>query len=115
MISDEIKSKIREWNRADFALFDAVNDIFTQKIEDYGFDKMQLEIKELRARIDELMKFCVADKTSFVPNWSEAAIEFGCQNQSNPFVREYMLVYSYILDGDTLVQELCFDRRRTEI
>ena len=82
MISDEIKLKIKEWNRADFALFDAVNDIFTQKIEDYGFDKMQLEIKELRARIDELMKFCVADKTSFVPNWSEAAIEFGCLNQS---------------------------------
>ena len=82
VISEEIKSKIQKWNRADSALFDAVNAKFWQKVKDYGFDKMQNEIKELHARIDELMKFCVAGKTSFVPKWSEAAIEIGCQNQT---------------------------------
>ena len=82
MISEEIKSNIQKWNRADSALFDAVNAKFWQKVKDYGFDKMQVEIKELHARIDELMKFCVAGKTSFVPKWSEAAIEIGCQKQT---------------------------------
>ena len=82
VISDDLKSKIQEWNRADSALFDAVNAEFWKKVKDYGFDKMQIEIKELHARIDELMEFCVAGKTSFVPKWSEAAIELGCQNQN---------------------------------
>lgn len=41
---------------------------------------MQLEIKALHVYIDKLMKFCVAGTTTFVPDWSEAAIELGCQN-----------------------------------
>ena len=74
-----MKLKIRDWNRADSALFDAVNVTFWQKINRYGIDRMQHDIKDLHSRIDELMKFCVAGKTSFVPKWSEASIEFGCQ------------------------------------
>ena len=107
VISEEIKAKIQKWNRADSALFDAVNAKFWQKVKDYGFDKMQVEIKELHARIDELMKFCVAGKTSFVPKWSEAAIETGCQKQT-----KYALVWN---DADTLILELSFDRGRSKI
>ena len=83
MISDEIKSKIRGWNRADAALFDAVNAEFWRKIEKYGNNTMQLQIEELRKRIDKLMKFCVEDLTTFVPNWSEVAIEIGCLGMQN--------------------------------
>lgn len=42
---------------------------------------MQREIKALHVRIDKLMKFCVAYTTTFVPNWSEAAIEIGYQKK----------------------------------
>ena len=111
VISDDLKSKIQEWNRADSALFDAVNAEFWKKVKDYGFDKMQIEIKELHARIDELMEFCVAGKTSFVPKWSEAAIELGCQNQNQTNASHNC----FFLNSDTLVLELCFDRRRSKI
>ena len=40
---------------------------------------MQHDIRDLHARIDELMKFCVAGKKSFIPSWSEESIEIGCQ------------------------------------
>ena len=78
MISNEIKSKIRGWNRADAALFDAINVEFWRKIEKYGNNTMQLQIEELHKRIDNMMKFCVADLTTFIPKWSEVAIEIGC-------------------------------------
>ena len=48
---------------------------FWQKVEGYGFDKMQLELKALQAKIDFLMQFCVAGQISKVPKWSEVAIE----------------------------------------
>lgn len=42
-------------------LFDAVNSTFWAKIENFGFDKMEMEVKNLRRLIDERMKFCVAE------------------------------------------------------
>ena len=61
VLSDELKAKIRSWNRADSALFDAVNSTFWSKIEKFGFEKMETEVKHLRELIDERMKFCVAE------------------------------------------------------
>ena len=61
VLSDELKAKIRSWNRADSALFDAVNSTFWSKIEKFGFEKMEIEVKNLRELIDERMKFCVAE------------------------------------------------------
>ena len=59
--------KIRSWNGADSALFDAVNSTFWSKIEKFGFDKMEIEVKKLRKMIDEKMKFCVAEISVFTP------------------------------------------------
>ena len=61
VLSDELKAKIRSWNRADSALFDAVNSTFWSKIEKFGFEKMEIEVKNLRELIDERMKFCVKE------------------------------------------------------
>ena len=61
VLSDELKAKIRSWNRADSALFDAVNSTFWSEIEEFGFEKMEIEVKNLRELIDERMKFCVAE------------------------------------------------------
>ena len=60
-LPNELKDKIRSWNRADSALFDAVNSTFWSKIEAFGFTKMETEVKNLRNLIDERMKFCVAE------------------------------------------------------
>ena len=56
-----MKEKIRSWNRADSALFEAVNSTFWSKIEKFGFEIMEIEVKHLRKLIDERMKFCVAE------------------------------------------------------
>lgn len=61
VLSNELKTKIRSWNLADSMLFDAVNSTFWAKIEKFGFDKMEMEVKNLRKLIDERMKFCVAE------------------------------------------------------
>ena len=60
-LSNELKDKIRSWNHADSALFDAVNSTFWSKIEKFGFVKMETEVENLRNLIDERMKFCVAE------------------------------------------------------
>ena len=49
VLSDDLKSKIRSWNRADSALFDAVNSTFWAKIQNFGFDNMEMEVKKLRS------------------------------------------------------------------
>lgn len=51
---------------------------------------MQLEIKALHVQVDKLLKFCVAGTTTFVPDWSEAAIELGCQNNT------FLLIFKVI-------------------
>ena len=102
--------KIRDWNRADSALFDAVNVTFWQKINRYGIDRMQHDINDLHSRIDELMKFCVAGKTSFVPKWSEASIELGCQTKTRSFGVVELLTSmnkEYILTEEGKQSEKC--------
>ena len=64
ILSDELKAKIRSWNLADSMLFDAVNSTFWSKIEEFGKDKMKIEVEILRDLIDERMKFCVAEISS---------------------------------------------------
>ena len=44
VLSNELKEKIRSWNRADSELFDAVNSTFWSKIENFGFEKMEIEV-----------------------------------------------------------------------
>ena len=46
LLSDELK--IRSWNRADSALFDAVNSTFWLKIEKFGFKSLAV-VREKRA------------------------------------------------------------------
>ena len=58
ILSDELKAKIRSWNLADSMLFDAVNSTFWSKIEEFGKDKMKIEVEILRDLIDERMNFC---------------------------------------------------------
>ena len=53
VLSDELKAKIQSWNRADSSLFDAVNSTFWVKIAEYGVDKMDMQVKELRLGLHE--------------------------------------------------------------
>ena len=49
VLSDDLKSKIRSWNRADSALFDAVNSTFWARIQNFGFDNMEMQVQKLRS------------------------------------------------------------------
>ena len=54
-----IREKVREWNKADSALFDYFNKSLWKKIESFGAQKMQEEVKKLQEINQDLKEKCV--------------------------------------------------------
>ena len=57
--SKRIREKVRKWNKADSALFDHFNNSLWQKIEHFGFQRMQKEVKILQKINQNLRSQCV--------------------------------------------------------
>ena len=100
VLSNELKTKIRSWNLADSMLFDAVNSTFWAKIEKFGFDKMEMEVKSLRKLIDERMEFCVAEISVLTKEE---------QLKQCPLCKTVSSMQKYVLteQGRALSQKLC--------
>ena len=57
--TNRIRKKVREWNKADSALFDHFNKSLWNKIENFGFHRMKVEVKKLQTINQDLKKQCV--------------------------------------------------------
>ena len=53
-----ISKKVREWNKADSALFDYFNKSLWNKIEKFGYQRMEHEVTKLQAINQNLMNQC---------------------------------------------------------
>ena len=57
--NEELAQKIMEWNAADTALFNAANQTFWNRIEEFGEDNMKRELEEFREERSKLYTMCV--------------------------------------------------------
>jgi len=63
--TDRIRKKVREWNKADSALFDYFNKTLWDKIEKFGFQKMKTKVKQLNNINQNLMAQCSGGKKNY--------------------------------------------------
>ncbi|CAK8697056.1 unnamed protein product [Clavelina lepadiformis] len=58
-LPEQLRKKIRKWNKADAALFDHFNATFWRKIQDYNLEKMRVDTEALKRLNEEFEKECV--------------------------------------------------------
>ncbi|XP_076816690.1 galactosylceramide sulfotransferase-like isoform X2 [Clavelina lepadiformis] len=58
-VPEQLRKKIRKWNKADAALFDHFNATFWRKIQDYNLEKMRVDTVALKRLNEEFEKECV--------------------------------------------------------
>ena len=58
-LTEQIKTKIRSWNKADAAVYDHFNNTFWRKVEEYGYERMQKDLKLLDQMNKQLQERCV--------------------------------------------------------
>jgi galactosylceramide sulfotransferase len=58
-LTPALRAKAREWNGADWRLYQHFNATFWAKVEAYGWTRMEQEVKELRRRNAEMAAMCI--------------------------------------------------------
>lgn len=65
-ITPELDKKIRQWNKADAAIFDHFNKTFWEKVKAFGEKRMKLEVEKLRRMNKKLMDDCIEGEGAVV-------------------------------------------------
>lgn len=60
-LSPEMRAKALRWNGADWKLYQHFNATFWNRVEAFGRDRMERELKELRRRNDEMKSICIEE------------------------------------------------------
>ncbi|XP_039255997.2 galactosylceramide sulfotransferase-like [Styela clava] len=59
VLTDRVRKKIYEWNKADAAVYQHFNRTFWKKVEAYGYEKMKADMKILEKMNAELQHNCI--------------------------------------------------------
>jgi len=105
-VSDDFKQKVYDWNKADSLLYKKFNQTLWDKIEVFGFEKMNQEIVKLNTAIDAVVSECFIGQTSD----DDYAKKIG-QFRPNSEVG----IMSHILRPDKVDNELCQNLARPEL
>ncbi|KAM4635505.1 galactose-3-O-sulfotransferase 2 [Polymixia lowei] len=60
LLDDITKARIRTWNTLDVLLYDFFLQLFWEKAEQYGLEKLKMEVAVLRASTERIRQSCVA-------------------------------------------------------
>lgn len=60
-LSPELRAKALQWNGADWKLYQHFNATFWDRVEAFGRDRMERELKELRRSNDKMKSICIED------------------------------------------------------
>ncbi|XP_070845421.1 galactosylceramide sulfotransferase [Chaetodon trifascialis] len=60
-LTPELRAKARQWNGADWRLYQHFNATFWARVEAFGRERMKEEVKELRRRNAEMKAICIQD------------------------------------------------------
>ncbi|XP_067911021.1 galactosylceramide sulfotransferase isoform X2 [Heterodontus francisci] len=58
-MTGELYEKATNWNKIDSMLYQYFNATFWRKVEQYGFERMQRDVEELRRRNDNMQSICI--------------------------------------------------------
>ncbi|XP_023866806.1 galactosylceramide sulfotransferase [Salvelinus sp. IW2-2015] len=102
-LTPELKAKAREWNGADWRLYQHFNATFWAKVEAYGWTRMEQEVKELRRRNAEMAAMCIE---------GGGAVEAGLIRDTDllpwqPVGENFILGYNLRKNIDPKYRELC--------
>ncbi|KAG8580404.1 hypothetical protein GDO81_007287 [Engystomops pustulosus] len=59
ILSEETKEKIKSWNQLDWQLYVHFNNSFWNRVERFGIERMEKEVKELRKRREQFSEKCL--------------------------------------------------------
>ncbi|KAG8586740.1 hypothetical protein GDO81_005467 [Engystomops pustulosus] len=59
VLSEETKERIKSWNQLDWQLYVHFNNSFWNRVEKFGRERMEKEVKELRKRREQLSEKCL--------------------------------------------------------
>lgn len=58
-VSPDLADKIRQWNRADYIMYDHYNRTLWKRAEEYGLDRLKNDVAELQLRLKKAEKTCI--------------------------------------------------------
>ncbi|XP_051972852.1 galactosylceramide sulfotransferase [Xyrauchen texanus] len=102
-LDPELKAKAREWNGADWRLYQHFNATFWARVEAYGRTRMEEQVKELRRRNAEVETICIDGGVAV----EAADITDGRMKPWQPIGEASILGYNLRTDIDQEYQELC--------
>lgn len=102
-MSPELKAKAREWNGADWKLYQHFNATFWARVEAYGRRRMEEDVRELRRRNAEMEAICIDGRGAVVAQ----DITDGHMKPWQPIGEASILGYNLRADIPQRYSELC--------
>ena len=105
-LSQKTRDILREWLWADQMLYDFFREEFKRKIQLYGKDKMDLDIKQLRKLNAKVKSECVLEVVKnntkklledYVP-WSKDVVAFKINEKDHPYCKFYGISEIHFID-----------------
>lgn len=66
-VNPDLAKKIKDWNNADFQLYDHFNKTFWRRVDAFGRERMDAELESFRAEQKKAEELCIE---SYQVNWS---------------------------------------------
>ncbi|XP_076809535.1 galactose-3-O-sulfotransferase 2-like [Clavelina lepadiformis] len=104
-LTDSLRTKIKNWNKLDSAIYDTFNKTFWKKVHAYGREKMYSEIKELKKLNQQLLAECVdgdSVENTFISN-----------PDNKPYNPEGVKMMGYNLKQEAKDEKFCQDLVKT--
>jgi len=82
-LSSDVKSKILKVNKADKFLYDYFSERFQDRVNEFGVEKMKMEVAKLQLRIEEWYKYCISGINKNDSEFADNIETFVLANTSN--------------------------------
>ena len=105
-LSQKARDILREWLWADQMLYDFFREEFKRKIQSYGLDRMDVDIRHLRELNAEVKSECVLEVVrnntkklleDYVP-WSKDVVAFKINEKDHPYCKFYGISEIHFID-----------------
>ncbi|KAM4530062.1 galactosylceramide sulfotransferase [Odontesthes bonariensis] len=101
-LDEMTKARIRAWNSLDVLLYDFFLQVFREKSEQHGLERLRRDVAQLRASTDRIRRKCVA-RTEVPPGELEDSIR--------PWQSDSVTILGYHVKGNLTKQEQAFCTR----
>ena len=103
-VHQKLRKKARLHNKTDTALFDYFNASLWARIEEYGFEKMTIQVEKLQKKNNQMQKRCIDDSTRNLSNITTPSTNWmhDMFQPSNAKLKHYILRKEYEHEQDCI-------------